>query len=285
MMRGLSPTLEKHHGVRILDEAVSSAVRLSHRYIPARQLPDKAVSVLDTACARVAIGQQRHAGAGRGSATGGIDALDTETRILERESAPGADHAERLAELAADARPKPRRAWSPLEARWKQELELVGPARAPCRTRLAAGRPTRRAPTAPKPPTKAEQAKLRAELDEAARPSCAQLQGEQPLIRLRGRRQAIAEVVSGWTGIPVGRMVADEIRTVLDLAGPPASSGSSARTHALEAIAQRDPHRARQPRPIRAGRSACSCWSGPAAWARPRPPWRWPSCSTAASTT
>ncbi len=57
MLRGVASILEKHHRVQLLDEAIEAAVRLSHRYIPARQLPDKAVSLLDTACARVAVSQ------------------------------------------------------------------------------------------------------------------------------------------------------------------------------------------------------------------------------------
>src|SRR5438128_5624728 len=101
MMRGLVATLERHHNVRILDEAVEAAVRLSHRYITGRQLPDKSVSVLDTACAKVAIGQ----GATPSSiedATRRIANLTTEFNVLEREGITGGAHDERIGELKAD---------------------------------------------------------------------------------------------------------------------------------------------------------------------------------------
>ena len=99
MMRGLVPMLEKHHNVRILDEGLAAAVQLSHRYLPDRQLPDKAVSVLDTACARLALGQNAIPAAIE-DATRTLDDLAVQTRVLERESALGADHAERLEEIA-----------------------------------------------------------------------------------------------------------------------------------------------------------------------------------------
>ena len=233
MMRGLSPKLEKHHGVRILDGAVSASVKLSHRYIPARQLPDKSVSVLDTACARVAIGR---------SATPApvedlhrrLDALDTETRILRRESALGVDHAERLAEIAA-ARAEAAARLVALEARWKQEMELVDRLVA-VRTRLE-GETDQAGADGAKPPTKAEQAKLRAELDKL-RGQLAQLQGEQPLVGCEVSDQTIAEVISGWTGIPTGRMVADEIQTVLHLADR-LRERVIGQDHGLEAVARR----------------------------------------------
>src|SRR5206468_5290060 len=96
MMCGLVPTLENHHNVRVLDEGLAGAVRLSHRYLPDRQLPDKAVSVLDTACARLALGQSATPAAVE-NATRRIEDLAVQRRVLERESAVGADHAERLA--------------------------------------------------------------------------------------------------------------------------------------------------------------------------------------------
>jgi len=100
MMRGLTEPLENHHKVRILDEAVEDSVRLSHRYISGRQLPDKSVSVLDTACARVAIGQAATPAAVE-DARRTIDHCTTEAESLTREEAAGADHKERLADLAA----------------------------------------------------------------------------------------------------------------------------------------------------------------------------------------
>src|SRR5439155_25111229 len=101
MMRGLADTFEKHHKVRVLDEAVEAAVRLSHRYISGRQLPDKSVSVLDTACARVAIGQTANPAAME-DCQRMISQIETEFRVLERESAVGGNHRERLACLATE---------------------------------------------------------------------------------------------------------------------------------------------------------------------------------------
>ncbi len=86
--------------MRILDDGIDAAVRLSHRYLPERQLPDKAVSVLDTACARLALGQSATPAAARGRQRR-LEDVDVQMRVLEREEALGVDHAERLAELAA----------------------------------------------------------------------------------------------------------------------------------------------------------------------------------------
>src|SRR5207253_8434712 len=124
MMRGLVATLEQHHNVRILDAAVEAAVRLSHRYISGRQLPDKSVSVLDTACARVALGQLATPPAvedGRRQ----ITHIDTEIGILERESLTGSVYRDRLEELAK-AKSTAESRLVELEAQWEEEKRLVG---------------------------------------------------------------------------------------------------------------------------------------------------------------
>src|ERR1700722_12592977 len=95
MMRGIVVALEKHHGGRILDEGVAASVRFSHRYLAGRQLPDKSVSVLDTACARLALGQNSVPAAIE-DASRELDDLAVQTRVLEREAVVGADHKERL---------------------------------------------------------------------------------------------------------------------------------------------------------------------------------------------
>src|SRR6516225_4608507 len=100
MIRGLSPVLENHHKVDVLDEALVAAARLSHRYIPSRQLPDKAVSLIDTACARVAL-SQRARPAQVEDAERAIAALQTELEILGRETAVGLDHETRRQEITA----------------------------------------------------------------------------------------------------------------------------------------------------------------------------------------
>src|SRR5579864_9264997 len=123
MVRGLLGTLESHHKVRILDEAISAAVRLSARYIPGRQLPDKAVSLIDTACARVAMSQ--------GAIPAAIEdrqrriaAVDAELAILDREAATGSDHHARRDELL-EARATAETEQKALEEQWEKEKELA----------------------------------------------------------------------------------------------------------------------------------------------------------------
>jgi type VI secretion system protein VasG len=202
MLRGVAETLEKHHKVRLLDEALDDAVRLSNRYLTDRQLPDKAVSVLDTACARVALSQTAVPPALEDCARE-IELVETEIRILTREQAAGADHRTRLDELAArkDQAQSRRKA---LEEQRAAEQKLVEQIQT-LRTALEEGkRPADQADR-----DAAELRRLREEL--------ARLQGETPLILPVVDRQAVAEVVAAWTGIPVGRMVVDEIRAVLGL--------------------------------------------------------------------
>jgi type VI secretion system protein VasG len=201
MIRGLVATLETHHGVRILDEAVCEAVRLSARYIPSRQLPDKAVSLIDTACARVGMSQSA-VPAQVEDRQRRIAAIDTETRILTREAAAGGDHAGRLATLAGD-RATATRDLADLTVRWAREKALAAD--------IAAVRTALESATdgGDKPGLRAQLARLNGELRA--------VQGEQPLIFPVVDGQAVAEIVEGWTGIPAGRMRSDEIRTILNL--------------------------------------------------------------------
>ena len=222
MVRGLVDTLEKHHNVRILDEAVSEAVRLSARYIPSRQLPDKAVSLIDTACARVGMSQaampppledrQRR-----------IALIDTEVGILDREIAAGEPHQARREDLLAE------------RATLAQELDR---ARGALGAGEGPGRGDRRDARADRGCREhRRQGRAAHEAHRAHRRSCATLQGETPLIFPVVDRQAVAEVVAGWTGIPTGRMQSNEIRTVLNL-----KQAMEARIigqpHALDAVAQ-----------------------------------------------
>src|SRR5580658_6844134 len=123
MLRGMVPTLEKHHSVRILDEGLLAGVKLSHRYLPDRQLPDKAVSVLDTTCARLSLGQNATPGPIE-DATRNLDDLAVQERILDREAAVGMDHSERLKEIAEKHATTQARLDS-LTGRWQQERDLV----------------------------------------------------------------------------------------------------------------------------------------------------------------
>ena len=209
MMRGLVASLEKHHNVRILDEAVYASVRLSHRYLAGRQLPDKAVSILDTACARLSLGQNATPPAIE-DASRQLDALEVQKRILDREEIVGADHQERLAEIeseksAAEAQ------LTTLKERWEKERELVSKIRE-LREKLETGHSANNG-AAPAPEssqaTKKDLQSLEAELSA--------LQGETGLIRVCVDAQIVGEVLSAWTGIPATKMLKDEISTVLAL--------------------------------------------------------------------
>jgi type VI secretion system protein VasG len=227
MIRGLVDTLEHHHKVRIVDEAVSDAVRLSARYIPARQLPDKAVSLIDTACARVAMSQNA-VPAPIDDRRRRVGLIDTELKILEREMATGLDHAARRDELGAE-REKLNKELAELEERWKAEKALVTEIDE-VRGKIEA------AAAAPDKATAEEGAANRTRLGELSK-KLRGLQGEQPLIFPIVDGQAIAEIVESWTGIPAGRMQSDEIRTVLNLREA-MEKRVVGQSHAMQAVAQ-----------------------------------------------
>ncbi len=253
MVRGVASVLEKHHRVQVLDEALEAAVRLSHRYIPARQLPDKAVSLLDTACARVAISQ--HAVPPQlEDCRRTIEALQVELEIIGREEAVGVRTAERRQaaeeKLAAS---EARRA--ELEARWSAERELVdrilairGTLRRGSQPVEGTGSALEQAADAGAPapppadaaadaPTPEERTRLLGELA-GLQTKLAALQGESPLILPSVDEHAVASVVQDWTGVPVGRMVKNEIEAVLSLAGT-LDQRVLGQRHALETIARR----------------------------------------------
>ncbi|MDE2335641.1 MAG: AAA family ATPase, partial [Rhodospirillales bacterium] len=221
MVRGIVATLEKHHGVRILDDAVESAVKLSARYIPSRQLPDKAVSLIDTACARVGMSQAAMPAALE-DCIRRLDLIDTEVAILDREMAAGLPHEARRAELI-DERATVASQRQALEERWAAEKELAA--------RIGAIRASIEDPESPE-----DKDALRANLVEAFAALRA-LQGETPLIHPVVDGQAVAEIVESWTGIPAGRMQSDEIRTVLNLKEA-LQKRIVGQDHALEAVAQ-----------------------------------------------
>jgi type VI secretion system protein VasG len=253
MLRGTASSLEKHHRIQVLDEALDAAVKLSKRFIPDRQLPDKAVSLLDTACARVAVSQHGVPPEVE-DCRRRIEALDTELDIIRRETAVGIDLKGRQDEVSA-AIDSERSRKERLEARWKSEKALVDRILAIRAELRQAGAPADRAPgdgsagtkgkeAAPAPldtpPPRldsvdrdklmSEQTGLQAEL--------AQLQGDSPMILPTVDQQAVAAVVSDWTGIPTGRMVKDEIETVLGLAKH-LGNRVIGQGHALEMLASR----------------------------------------------
>jgi type VI secretion system protein VasG len=229
MLRGMVGALEKHHQLRILDEAITATVRLSHRYLAGRQLPDKAVSVLDTACARLALGQNTTPPALE-DAMRRIDDLKVQKQILERESTVGENHAERLTGIeeqitAAEA------TVSKLKAQWEKEVEIVGRIRT-MREALETGAKTTAAgdgEAGEKPSLAALQA-LESQL--------AAIQGENPLLHVCVNERIVGEVISAWTGIPLGKMVKDEIAALLELDGH-LRKRVIGQDHALAAIAQR----------------------------------------------
>ena len=253
MMRAMATSLEKHHRVQLLDEAIESAVKLSHRYIPARQLPDKSVSLLDTACARVAISHHAEPAEVEDSRRR-IEALERETAIIDREESVGVDIGDRRTrtnELLESERAR----HTDLHERWQSEKTLVDEIldlRAQLRgdalpvegtdseLEAAAEEELEKADdTADKPEqlSDADRKKALKRLSELQY-QLTELQGESPLILPSVDEQAVASVVQDWTGIPVGRMVKDEISSVLNLA---ASLGERVvgQDHALEMIAKR----------------------------------------------
>ncbi len=248
MMRGVASTMEKHHQVQILDEALEASVKLSHRYIPSRQLPDKSVSLLDTACARVAVSLHATPAEVDDSARR-IESLEVETGIIEREAAIGLETGER--EQSVQARLADERdRLATLNARWQQERALVD--------RLLELRRQLRAAIAPvegtgsaleKSAAKVLPADAPSPLDGQARDAAlaelrtvqaelTSLQGEAPLILPTVDYQAVASVVADWTGIPVGRMASNEIENILGLAKTLAGRVIG-QDHAMEMITKR----------------------------------------------
>jgi len=245
MMRGVASTMEKHHKVQILDEALEAAVKLSHRYIPARQLPDKSVSLIDTACARVAV--SLHATPAEvDDSRKRIEALEVELGIIGREGAIGIETGKRALD-ANDLLGAERERLAGLEARWNDERALVDrllALRAQLRDgaqpiegtgsklEAAAGEEVSGAALSPD-----QRQDLMAQLTQV-QDDLAALQGEHPLILPTVDYQAVAAVVGDWTGIPVGRMAKNEMETILNIAASLAKRVIG-QDHAMEMIAKR----------------------------------------------
>jgi type VI secretion system protein VasG len=243
MLRGTASTMEKHHRVQILDEALEAAVRLSHRYIPARQLPDKAVSLIDTACARVAV--SLHATPAEvDDSRKRIEGLETELAIIGREGAIGIDTGKRASE-ANDLLGAERVRLAGLEQRWNGERALVDQLLS-LRAQLRDGaHPVEgtgsKLESAAAPPAAELSGEQRADLMARLRDvqaSLTELQGETPLILPTVDYQAVASVVGDWTGIPVGRMAKNEMETILHIAATLAERVVG-QDHAMEMIAKR----------------------------------------------
>src|SRR5690554_536114 len=240
MMRAISEMLQNHHRVRIIDEAIVDSVRLSSRYITARQLPDKSVSLLDTACARVALSQSATPAAIEDTRRQ-ITQCETTIQSLGRENASLGNCEERIAQLIAE-KDSLQIQLQEQEVQWQKEAEKVKEIHALQKQieddfharNLSAE--AAKDPRAPKALTDNDLAKVKQSLHRL-REELAQLQGETPMIQVNVNSQAIAEVVANWTGIPVGKMVSNEIKAVLDLQNVMAERVIG-QPHALEAIAQ-----------------------------------------------
>ncbi|MBZ2207345.1 type VI secretion system ATPase TssH [Massilia soli] len=199
MLRGMAPLMEKHFKVRVYDDAITEAVRLSHRYISGRQLPDKAISVLDTACAKVALGQSATPALIE-SGTRMLERIDAESAALSREEAGGADHGAKLALLRAQ-RVEATAEQERQRARWDKEQSICAEIKR-LRTGLEEGG------------GKGDSGALRKLVEELR-----VVQGEAPLVPVQVDGHVVAEIIANWTGIPLGRMVKDEIKTVMNLQG------------------------------------------------------------------
>ena len=238
MLRGIAGVLEKHHKVEILDEAIEAAVALSHRYIPSRQLPDKAISLLDTSCARVAVSQ--HATPAEVEDTmRRQSALEVEQGIIAREEAIGIDVGDRKVDVEAGL-VKVAAELALATARWEAEKALVeeildlraklrgagaaldetgavGDAEPEAAPEESAMEPAKE-PAEPTTPTPEQRAELLTTL-RAKMATLAEMQGERPLILPSVDRNAVGSVVQDWTGIPMGRMLASQTERALELAG------------------------------------------------------------------
>ena len=251
MMRSMTTMMENHHKVQVLDEAIEAAVRLSHRYIPARQLPDKSVSLLDTAAARVAVSQyaipaevddcRKH-----------IQALETELKIIARESNVGIESSQRR-DKAQSALTEAQERLATLEERWTTEKDLVATIlglraqlrdhnhsvegtgseleqQADAESESEATENTTALSSEKRESVLAELKEQQEKLDE--------LQQENPLILPSVDALAVGSVVQDWTGIPVGRMVKNELDTVMNLSSI-MGERIIGQDHALDIIAKR----------------------------------------------
>lgn len=229
MMRGISDSLQQHHKVRILDEAIIASVKLSHRYIPGRQLPDKSVSLLDTACARVALSASATPQPIE-DANRRIEQLNRTIEKLERESAVSGAHKQQIKELSEESKQVDKHL-KELQRQYETEKALI----AKIQQIYEQVDQNFLASKEEKLDAK-ELANLKKNISNWM-VELEKLQGEYPLIKLNVDEQAIAEVVANWTGIPVGKMVRDQITAVQTLADR-LQKRVIGQLHALEAVAQ-----------------------------------------------
>ncbi len=238
MMRAMSTMLQNHHGVRILDEAIIDSVRLSSRYITARQLPDKSVSLLDTACARVSLSQSATPVLVEDTRRRTVQ-CETNMVLLERENAVSGNCEERIEQLTTEKN-KLNKELQEQETQWDKEKDTVKQIHK-LQLQIENDYQSSKSTTETKKETSTKMSetelnKIKTELHELTNTLSA-IQGETPMIQINVNGQAIAEVVANWTGIPVGKMLVDEINSIMDLKNI-LGNRIIGQQHALEAIAQ-----------------------------------------------
>lgn len=239
MMRGIMAPMEKHHGVRISDEAIVAAVSLSHRYIPSRQLPDKAVSLLDTACARVAISQSSTP-ARLADVKESIAALVSEIKAKTAQRDLGEENEDRIKEAEED-KAKAEVELAELQVKYDAEKILVDEILELRKNLVPEGEDpeeeeaVKAEEAAPEDdseaePTEGEATEPEAEAEAGEDPEAIRLKLHEKISELEEGdpddrmvyahvdEQAVASVISDWTGIPAGRMVTDELQAILTLA-------------------------------------------------------------------
>ncbi|MDB5695604.1 MAG: clpV [Sphingomonas bacterium] len=227
MIRSVAPMMESHHNVVVLDEAVAASVTLSQRYVPARQLPDKAVSLLDTASARVAV-SQHSTPAQVENRQRRVELLEVEREVVQRERAGqyrSDDRLEKIDEELAEARA----ASEAINSKWAEEKAAL--------EKLVAARDALREARAAAGDEPVDETQLKADLDSAIE-AMRSVQGDSPMVFGVVDQDAVASVVGDWTGIPIGRMVKDEIQSVLKIADE-LKKRVVGQDHAMDAIAKR----------------------------------------------
>ncbi|MBB6227465.1 type VI secretion system protein VasG [Polymorphobacter multimanifer] len=223
MLRSVADAMVKHHQVIVLDEALEAAVKLSQRYIPARQLPDKAVSLLDTACARVSVSQHATP-APVEDRLRRVELLEVEREIAVREAGSGMASPKRIDEVD-EALVEARAVLAEANAKWEAEKTAVAA--------VIAARSARAEANGNGEDTATHDETLHAGMAEMAA-----AQGDAPMVFAQVDANAVAAVVGDWTGVPVGRMVKNEIAGVLAIAEQ-LKKRVIGQDHAMEAIAKR----------------------------------------------
>jgi type VI secretion system protein VasG len=237
MLRGMAALMEKHFNVQVLDQAIIEAVRLSARYITERQLPDKAISVLDTACAKVALGQTTVPAVIEDKQRN-MERNSARLAMLVREQAVGENHTASIAQLREEQQQLTEEL-AKLNTRWEAEKTLVAQIQV-LRTeaQTAPLEPTQEPTPDSKPKIKAKAKPARSKALQVKLDELAQLQGEDPMVPMQVDANVVAQIVAAWTGIPMGKMVKNDIQAVLDLF-PTLRQRVIGQDHALQVVAQR----------------------------------------------